>query len=288
MARPKKDVSKYFGQKIQGTRLKVIKEAGRDSQGRILVKVLCDCKKQKNKKQKKKIVILSQVLSGHIKSCGCLKHELHVKYIQHAVDQLTSTEKLQCFLATADKYAPKPDLQARVITSAHCRHTESLKTLPDHVALDVRLRVLAHENYAAIARDNGLQPAEIGWIYKHVIKPEIKARPDAIETQSHLKGSALFDISCAKEKLQEQKRNRFWASELRTPGSKPGPKEALGFAWVWMMDCAPFMELNSEERNLLNWFRLTAARTFRARREKRREMAQRELEKRWNDVEAAA
>ena len=34
--------------------------------------------------------------------------------------------------------------------------------------------------------------------------------------------------------------------------------------------------------------RKTADRTFERRRDKRREMAQRELEKRWNDIEAKA
>jgi hypothetical protein len=48
------------------------------------------------------------------------------------------------------------------------------------------------------------------------------------------------------------------------------------------------MKLNSKEENLLNWFRLTAAHTFNARRDKRREMGRRQSEKKWSEFEAAA
>jgi hypothetical protein len=266
MPRPKKDVSEYLGQRIPDSKLTILSESGRDSHGRILVKTLCDCGKRKRK-------ILSQVLSGHTKSCGCLKHQRHVEYTQGAVDRLSATQIMQCFLAIVDKNAPRPDFPQDVIVSAFIRRTESLKSLPGDVALDVRLRVLAHENYAAIARDNGLHPAEIAWIYKHRIKPAIEAEREEGITQDHLKELALHDIANAKETLKEQKRTRFWANELQTPGNKSGRKAHLGFAWPWMMDCAPFMKLNSDEEGLLNWFRLTAARTFRARRDKRREMA---------------
>ena len=123
MARPRKDVSAYFGRKVPGTRLKVMREAGRDSYGRIRVKVLCDC-------GKRKAVVLSQVLSGHTKSCGCLKHQRHVEYTQGAVDRLSATQITQCFLAIVDKNAPRPDLPQEVIVSAFIRRTESLKSMP--------------------------------------------------------------------------------------------------------------------------------------------------------------
>jgi hypothetical protein len=56
-----------------------------------------------------------------------------------------------------------------------------------------------------------------------------------------------------------------------------------------MMNCAPYMKLNSDEESLLNRFRLTAAYTFQMRRDKRREMAsRRQSEKKWSEFEAAA
>ena len=251
--------------------------------------MMARCDGEKEHGCKKEIpVVLSQVLSGHTKSCGCLKHQRHVEFTQGAVDRLSAAQIMQCFLATVDKNAPKPDLPQHVIVSAFIRRTESLDSLPGDVALDVRLRVLAHDNYAAIARDHGLDPAEIAWIYKHRIKPPIEAQRREGITQDHLRNLALRDIANAKETLKEQKRNRFWANELQTPGNKSSRKAHLGFAWQWMMDCAPFIKLNSDEEGLLNWFRLTATRTFRARRDKRREMAGPRHEERWNEIETAA
>ena len=281
MARPRKDVSAYFGRKIRDTKLKVIRGAGRDSQGRIRVKVLCDC-------GKRKVGILSQVLSGHTKSCGCLKHQRYVEHTQRVVDRLTPTQIRQCFLTTVDKNEPKPALPPEVIKAGYYRRVEQLKALPYNDMAEIQFHVRRHEKYAQIAKKSGLHPAEVAWIYKYVIKPEIKAQRDDIDTLNQLKDFALCSIAGAKGNLEEQKRNRFWGHELRTPGSKPGPKVELGWAWEWMMTYAPFMKLNPKEEDLLNWFRLTAARTFQMRRDKRREMAQRELEKRCNDIEAAA
>jgi hypothetical protein len=251
--------------------------------------MMARCDGEKEHGCKKEIpVVLSQVLSGHTKSCGCLKHQRHVEFTQGAVDRLSAAQIMQCFLATVDKNAPKPDLPQHVIVSAFIRRTESLDSLPGDVALDVRLRVLAHDNYAAIARDHGLDPAEIAWIYKHRIKPAIEAEREERITEDHLKEIALRNIANVMETLKEQKRNRFWASELQTPGNKSGRKADLDFAWYWMMDCAPFTKLNSDEESLLNWFRLTAARTFRARRDKRREMAGPQSEERRNESATAA
>jgi hypothetical protein len=48
------------------------------------------------------------------------------------------------------------------------------------------------------------------------------------------------------------------------------------------------MKLDSDEQDLLRWFRETAERTFQCRRDNRREMARCQSEKKWNDIEAAA
>jgi hypothetical protein len=33
-------------------------------------------------------------------------------------------------------------------------------------------------------------------------------------------------------------------------------KDDLGWAWHWMINCAPYMKLNSHKEGLLDWFRL--------------------------------
>jgi len=175
-----------------------------------------------------------------------------------------------------------------VIKGGYYRRAEQLKALPYDDMVEIRFLARRHEKYAQIAEKSRLHPAEIAWIYKHVIKPEIKKQRNDTDTQNDLKDFALCSIAGAKGNLEEQKRNRFWGHELHTPGSKPGSKVELGWAWEWMMKYAPFMKLNSKEEDLLSWFRLTAARTFQMRRDKRRGMAQRELEKRCNEIEAAA
>jgi hypothetical protein len=245
------------------------------------VKALCDCGKRKE-------VVLSQVLSKHTKSCGCRKHQLYVAHTQRAVDRLTPTQIKQCFLATVDKSAPKPDIPSNVIMAEYYRHAEQLKALPYNDIVEIQFRVRRHEKYEQIAKKSGLHPAEVAWIYRHVIKPDIEALLNYIKTQEEEKLIALNAIAYAKAKLENQKRNRFWANELRTHGSKSRGADEFGSAWRWMMNRPQFIRLNSNEEDLLNWFRLTAERTFCARRDKRREMARRQSVKRWNDIEAAA
>ena len=80
---------------------------------------------------------------------------------------------------------------------------------------------------------------------------------------------------------------------MHDPGSKASKKarldvDSLAFSWHWMKTEAQSMKLDSDEQDLLKWFRETAERTFKGRRDQRRKMAQRELEKRLNDIEAAA
>ena len=302
MARPKKDVSAYFGQKIQGTKLKVIKEAGRDSRGRIRVKAICDC-------GKRKVVTLSEVLSGHTKSHGCVKHQRYVEHTQRAVDRLTSSQIRECFLATADDNAPKPDLPPDVIKAGYYRHVESLESLPKSVMATVRRRVLAHDTYESIARDTALHAAEIAWLAKHVVRPEAKHRQE-------MKDHALSNIRYAKQaweyerevqsrsrkgrldyeewrRERELREERFSACELHDPGSKASQKarldvDSLDFSWHWIKTEASQMKLDSDEQDLIKWFRETAERTFKWRRNNRRKMARRQVEKRRDDVEAVA
>ena len=90
--------------------------------------------------------------------------------------------------------------------------------------------------------------------------------------------------------MQEE---RFSAGELHDPKSKASQKtrldvDSLDFSWHWMKTNAQSTKLNSDEQDLLKWFRETAERTFKWRREKRREMAQRALEKKCDDIKAAA
>ena len=313
MARPRKNVSAYFGRKFPGTRLRVLSGAGRDSRGRIRVKALCNCKKRNVK-----VVVLSQVLSGHTKSCGCLKHQRYVEYTQRAVDRLTPAQIRQCFLATADDHAAKPDLPSDVITAGYYRRVESLKSLPSNVMATVEKRVMAHDTYESIARDTALQPAEVAWLAKHVIRPNAKRAKE-------MKDHALQNIRYAKQGLDSERKERqevqkrrrkskernqkldykewrrerelqeerFSAGELRDPKSKASQKarldvDSLDFSWHWMKTNAQSTKLNSDEQDLLKWFRETAERTFKWRREKRREMAQRALEKKCDDIKAAA
>ncbi|MGA9062745.1 MAG: hypothetical protein WB341_13895 [Terracidiphilus sp.] len=238
--------------------------------------------------------------------------------MQQAVKGLSQTLILQCFLSFIGPKAPKPDLPADRIKAGYYRRTEELKSLPNSVMVTMRERVMAHGNYASIAQDTGLHTAEVAWLAKHVIRPEARRRQE-------MKDHALFNIHYAKERREfereeqqkvqrwrrehrerergldyeewrrkrELQEERFSARELHNPGSKASQKarldvDSLDFSWHWMTTEAPHMKLDSDEQDLLKWFRKTAERTFEWRRDKRREMAQRELEKRWNDIEAAA
>jgi hypothetical protein len=262
------------------------------------------------------VVPLSQVLSGHIKSCGCVKHQRHVEHTQRAVDRLTPAQIKQCFLFVVDRKATRPDISKYVIDSAYYRRAESLKSLPDSTMVTVQKRVMAHDDYASIARDTGLEAFEVAWLAKHVIRP--KSKQGRVE-QQEMKDHALRNIDYAKEgrereahewcrehrerewgrdykewrRERELQKERFSASELHTPGTKASEKarldfDSLDFAWHWMKTSAPHMKLDSDEQDLLRWFRETAERTFQWRRDNRRDMARRQSEKKWNDIEAAA
>lgn len=277
-----------------------------DSHRSALVRCRCEC-------GTKMVTRLSYVLSGHTVSCGCVKHQRYIEHMQRTVKGLSPTLTLQCFLSFVDPKAPKPRFPADRIKAGYYRRTEELKSLPDSVMVTLRERVLAHDTYASIAQDIDLHTAEVAWLAKHVIRPEARRRQE-------MKDHALLNIRRAKEgreyerkELQEVRRwrqkreldykewqrerelreERFSASELHDPGSKVSRKAqldfgSLDFAWHWMESQAPHVNLDSDEQDLLNWFRKTAQCTFELRRDKRREMAQRQLEKRFNYIEAAA
>jgi hypothetical protein len=245
--------------------------------------------------------------------------------MQRAVKGLSPTLTLRCFLSFIDPKAPKPDLADDRIKAGYYRRTEELKSLPNSVMVALRERVIAHDDYASIARDTGLHTAEVAWLAKHVIRPEARQRRVEQSISNEMKDHALLNILHAKEgreyerkelrEVQEWRRKhrerergldcrewrrerelreeRFSASELHNPGSKVSQKarldfDSLDFAWHWMKTNAPHMKLDSNEQDLLKWFRETAERTFQWRRDNRREMARRQSEKKWNDIEAAA
>ena len=247
------------------------------------MKVHCDCEKRKVK-----VVVLSQVLSGHTKSCGCLKHQRYVEHTQGAVDRLTPTQLRQCFLATVNRNAPKPALQPDVIKAGYYRRTEELKSLPNSVMVTVRERVMAHDAFASIAQDTGLHSAEVAWLAKHVIRPEVRQRDRALLNISKAKIEREQELERLKEEQRRRRKHRerewqpdyeewqreqelqgerFSASELHNPRSKVSRTarldlDSLDFAWHWMETNARQMKLDSDDQDLLKWFRETGERTF--------------------------
>ena len=164
-----------------------------------------------------------------------------------------------------------------------------------------------------------------GWEAKYVIRPKARQRRVEQSVPQEMKDHALLNILYAKEgreyerkereevqrwrrehrerergldykqwrRERELQEERFSARELHNPGSKVSQKaqldfDSLDFAWHWMKTSAPHMKLDSDEQDLLKWFRETGERTFQWRRDNRIEMARRQSEKRWNDIEAAA
>ncbi len=293
MARPKKDISQYFGKRIEGTMVTVIRGAGRDKRGCICVIGLCDC-------GKKRRMVLTDLLSGHAVSCGCTKHENHVQFIQREVDKLTFQELRDCFLSTVDSSALKPDLPRRVITSAFIRCSESLKARLDNDLAGVRKRVLDNRPYADIANKFHLHPAEIAWLAKHVIRPEAQGRRERKEKallairqtksrRDHEREDILADQRWRQKqrvrvpkldyeewlRAEQLKVDIFSKNELHDPRTKASQKarqdpSSLDAAWRWMREEVPHQKLNSDEQGLLKWFREAGDRTFRWRREQRR------------------
>ena len=238
--------------------------------------------------------------------------------MQRAAKKLSQTVTMQCFLAFIDPKAPKPDISDDLIKAGYYRRTMELKSLPNSVMVTLRERVMAHDKYSSIAQETGLLTAEVAWLAKHVIRPEARRRREmkdhALRNISDVKESREFERKelqkvlrwrqmhkqreqwlCYEEwqRKRELQEGRFSARELHNPGSKASRKarldfDSLDFSWHWMETEARNTKLDSDEEDLLKWFRKTAERTFKRRRDNRREMAQRELEKRWNDVEAAA
>lgn len=235
--------------------------------------------------------------------------------MQRAVKGLSPTLTLRCFLSFIDPKAPKPDLADDRIKAGYYRRTEELKSLPNSVMVTLRERVIAHDDYASIARVTGLHTAEVAWLAKYVIRPEARQRDRALLNIYKAKNGREEEL----ERLQEEQRwrrghrerkwgvvdyeewrrerelreERFSASELHNPGSKVSQKarldfDSLDFACHWMKTNAPHMKRDSDEQDLLRWFRETAERTFQWRRDNRREMGRRQRENRWSDIEAAA
>ncbi len=270
----------HFGLKYN--RLRSIRRAGSNRRG-ILVLGKCDCGKQH-------VAVLSEVLSGHTKSCGCLKHQRYVEHIQRTVSRLGQDTIMQCFLhLTGDKDTPRPDLRWEVIRSAFYRRTEQLKSLPDGTTLAIKNCVLAGHEYNKIATMTGRHRSEIGWLAKHVIRPE--ARRDREEQHSALvamkwyrmgrSGETSYLSSLVKPTYLERKRlhqlleGRFSASELHNTDSKVAriarlDPDSPDSAWHWIKTKSAGVKLSLYQQGLVDWFRETAERTERYRKQQYR------------------
>jgi hypothetical protein len=164
---------------------------------------------------------------------------------------------------------------------------------------------MAHDAYALIAEDTGLHSAEVAWLAKHVIRPEVRQRDRALLNISKAKIEREQELERLKEEQkrrrehgerewqpeyeewqreQELQGERFSASELHNPRSKVSQTarldlDSLDFAWHWMETNARQMKLDSDEQDLLKWFRETGERTFQWQRRLRRRQAERKLRK---------
>ena len=270
----------YFGLKYN--RLRIVKRAGSNRRG-ILVLVKCDCGKQH-------VAVLSEILSGHTKSCGCRKHQCYVDHIQQIVRSLSQDTIMQCFLyLTGDNDALRPDLRRDVMWSAYYRRTEQLKALPEGTTLAIKNCVLAGYEYSRIAAMTGRHRSEIAWLAKHVIRPEARRereqRHDAFVALkwSRMGRSAYADYLSKLDKpsylerkaIQELHDNRFSASELHTPGSKASllarlDPESLDSAWHWIKTKSAGVKLSCYQQGLVDWLRETAERTERYRKQQYR------------------
>jgi hypothetical protein len=216
--------------------------------------------------------------------------------MQLSVKQLPPTLIMQSFLSFVDHKAPKPDLPADQIKAGYYRRTEELKSLPNRVMDGVRQRILAHDDYAAIARDNSLHPAEVAWLAKHIIRPEFEKRRLVLdniryakegrenelkELQADQMWRKAHKVPYWKQNYEEWRRerelreDRFSASELHNLGTKASQKAridlfSLDSAWKWIQEEAPHLKLIPEDQVLVNGFREAGERTFRWRREQRR------------------
>jgi hypothetical protein len=304
----RRNIEDLIGKQLPDSKLTILKYAGKDTQRYALVRCRCECGNKVRITPRLCDVLAKPGRKPHTISCGCVKHERYVAHIQRAVDKFSADLKRQCFIAVVDKSAPKPNLPADQMNAGYYRWKEELEHLPDDTMLEVRRRVLARDSYPAIAQDTGLHPAEVAWLAKHVIRPEIKRLREEQAIQLSLKADALSNIAWAKktrwnerqELREEQKRgfnkwewsrryiawsryqqlveDRFSASELRTPGTIVSRKaildrNSLDFSWDWMKNNAPHMELSPREQKLLNWFRKAGDRTFEWRRDDRRRRA---------------
>jgi len=308
MGRPRKDISDLIGKQYPGSRLTILGYVAKaDAHRSALVRCRCEC-------GTKTVTRLSYVLTGHTLSCGCVKHQRYVKHMQLSVKQLPPALIKQCFLSFVDDKAPKPDLPADQIKAGYYRRTEELKSLPNSIMDVVRNRILAHDDYAAIARDNSLHAAEVAWLAKRIVRPESEQRRVVLNNIRYAKEGRENELKELQEdqksrethrapywkqdnrewpRERELREDRFSASELHNLGTIVSKKarldnNSLDFAYHWMEIKDPNMELDSDEENLLTWFRKTAERTFKWRRDKRREEADRRGKKSLVDYEAAA
>lgn len=270
MAR-RRDITGLIGKPLENSGLTILRYAKEPDAGRhVMVRALCVCGRETETR-------LSYVLNRHTTSCGCRKHELYVNHTRAAAKKLGVATRRNCFvyccagqpLAAAARFG----VSKAVIDCAYHEQAARLQALPTAMMQDLRLRVLGGDSYEAIARDHQMHPAEVAWLAKHEIRPAEAARIERAETDALLQGFALAHIWMAKLKLERQRRNRFRASEFANPSSKKFAKCELGFAWFWIVARAPSGPLSAPDKELVRWFRRTAAYTLQIRREERRRYA---------------
>ena len=279
----------HFGLKYN--RLRIVKSAGSNRRG-ILVLVKCDCGKEH-------VAVLSEVLSGHTKSCGCRKHQCYVDHIQQIVRSLSQDTIVRCFLHLAgDRDTPTPNLSWDVIRSAYYRRTEQLKCLPEGTTLAIKNCVLAGYEYDRIVAMTGMSGishrSEIAWLAKHVIRPE--ARRDREQRHSAFvamkwsrmgrSGETSYLSSLVKPtylermRLQQLREGSFSAGELHNTASKVAriarlDSDSLDSAWHWLDTKGDGLVFSRYEKSLLDWFRDTVNQTLQYRKRTRQNHAER-------------
>jgi len=260
--------------------LKLLGEAGRDKCRRILVWAICKCGKRCKVRR-------SQVASGHVKSCGCLKHRRYVEHMKRTVSRLSQETIMQCFLHLAgDKNTQKPDLPWDVIRSAYYRRTEQLNSMPEGTMAAIKVWVLRGFDYAETAAKTGKHRAEIAWLAKHLIRPQ--ATRDREERHRALvamewsrmgrSGEAEYlsklvaPTYLERKRLQQLEDDRFSAGELHNPDTKANriarlDPDRLDYAWHWVKTKSAGVKLSRYQQGLIDWFRDTTERTERYRKQ---------------------
>ena len=258
-------------------RLTLIERAGCDAYRHPLVRCKCECGQETVCRLSK----LNAADNQRTRSCGCLKKERYLTYMETRAKKLTDNDLRAIFIArcggvTAEELATIFHIDKDLVDAAVRLRQEQLRS---HWDIDnVKRCLFGNMAYERIATLCHLQLVEVAWIAKQYRAELSQVRKDwdACEQRDRWTHEAI-DMSfthliVVKQKMERERRTTFrgveWSESKTWKRSKDSKTFHVMVAYGFL-DVLPFHATTPERKAALHWFLETIEETKKVRKLRR-------------------